>query len=705
MSPPAGFYHSPSNTNLNRRSRRFFEESDPRRRSRDSEGGVLGTAIPAASGQLPKHHGGDGSNGKNSATSTEDIVMDDMNLSKIRNLAKTALQSSTTTASPEIAVFYASILYSKTQSLEDAFFYAQSLIENKETKRAVMILERAGLLGTEGTLLQRVEATLLAAQALCETNGWQEASQLLEDVCISGGTTAWLNSSLLEDSDEEGWKEFSQSVAVGLDAIHPVARLCYWRGRCYDETSHPPRALIFWKRALLMDPKCVQAFDSLLNRNLLTAQEAHNLVATLKMDTELQWLRRIYLARIHLAPSGVASEFHDREPTVPFMSTDASVIHTTTPSVTQMDDFSENLFADDRKMPPVALLQQQARTALEELWTINNLHNSPEVLSFAAIRAYRSYDLQAAFDYCQELSAVDPLCQTASFVHVATLLSLNHKRLLFGLGHEWVEASPQSARSWFAVGCYYYACGRFHVAQQHFCRATRLDPLCSEAWIAFGCSFAACDESDQALAAFRAAQRLAPAEPAAMLYMGMEYVRTNHLVLAQHSLLSALNSSGGDPLCLHELGVVAFHKKEWDTAIDWYSRALHAVAYTEGQDAGTSTLENVDLIQSEFWEPTLFNLGHCYRKTRKFKAAISCFEKCLVLIPGSASALSALGFTNHLNGDFDGAIDMYHQSLSRQPDDPFSSEMLNRALQEAIAVKLVIQSPRPEREIRTPRRL
>jgi len=131
MSPPAGFYHSPSNTNLNRRSRRFFEESDPRRRSRDSEGGVLGTAIPAASGQLPKHHGGDGSNGKNSATSTEDIVMDDMNLSKIRNLAKTALQSSTTTASPEIAVFYASILYSKTQSLEDAFFYAQSLIENK----------------------------------------------------------------------------------------------------------------------------------------------------------------------------------------------------------------------------------------------------------------------------------------------------------------------------------------------------------------------------------------------------------------------------------------------------------------------------------------------------------------------------------------------------------------------------------------------
>ena len=55
-------------------------------------------------------------------------------------------------------------------------------------------------------------------------------------------------------------------------------------------------------------------------------------------------------------------------------------------------------------------------------------------------------------------------------------------------------------------------------------------------------------------------------------------------------------------------------------------------------------------------------------------------------------------------GDFDGAIEIYHQALSRQPDDPFSSEMLNRALQEAISVSLVIQSPRPERDSRNLRR-
>ena len=35
-------------------------------------------------------------------------------------------------------------------------------------------------------------------------------------------------------------------------------------------------------------------------------------------------------------------------------------------------------------------------------------------------------------------------------------------------------------------------------------------------------------------------------------------------------------------------------------------------------------------------------------------------------------------------GDLDGAVELYHQALSRKPDDPFSSEMLNRALQESL---------------------
>ena len=70
----------------------------------------------------------------------------------------------------------------------------------------------------------------------------------------------------------------------------------------------------------------------------------------------------------------------------------------------------------------------------------------------AAKRAYRRHDLRNALQCCQELARVDPLCQTAGFVYVSTLVALKHKRELFRLAHEWVDAAPKSAKAWFAVG-------------------------------------------------------------------------------------------------------------------------------------------------------------------------------------------------------------------------------------------------------------
>jgi hypothetical protein len=48
-----------------------------------------------------------------------------------------------------------------------------------------------------------------------------------------------------------------------------------------------------------------------------------------------------------------------------------------------------------------------------------------------------------------------------------------------------------------------------------------------------------------------------------------------------------------------------------------------------------------------------------------------------------------LAFTKHLAGNVDGAIELYHQALSRKPDDPLCSEMLNRALKEALSINIV----------------
>lgn len=629
LSPAAAAGWSPAATAVNSRRRRFFDD-----RSRVlSDGGVLATGIPP-----PPPSTGRG-NRKAPEEQTKSLV-DGMDLVKLRSLAQEALGNSAVTASPGMAVFCGSILYSKTLQAEDAYLYAQALSRDGEFRRCVCLLDKADLLRGNN-----FEAVLLAAQSLASLSEWEECLAVLEDATGN-----------LEDEDEGGWKTLVSSQENDSTKIHPIARLCLWRGKAYDETSHPTRAALFWKRALLVDARCVEALDSMLKRSVVTPQEAHDLLSRLQFDSGLEWLRNVYLARLDL-PQEIQKE--NKEPNSFFggQHVDASSIQhmTMTPSSgTVLVDNIWEVKEDDPKpsaKKPASVenttISHNVDAAFSKLWTVHKLHQSPEVLSLAAIRSYRRYNLPAALSYCQALTNVDPLCPTASYVYVATLVGLNKKRLLFGLAHEWVEASPKAARSWFAVGAYYYACKRYHVAQRHFCRATRLDPHATEAWIAFGCSFAACDESDQALASFRAAQRLAPAQHSSLLYMGMEYLRTNHLVLAQHFLTAALRSSGGDPLCYHELGVAAWNKKEYKEAIVCFGKSLRTSVETSQQvvqlgepvyrptGGPKTTTECIDLVQDAFWEPTLFNLGQCYRKTRHFAEAEHCFEKCLALCPVS----------------------------------------------------------------------
>jgi tetratricopeptide (TPR) repeat protein len=104
-----------------------------------------------------------------------------------------------------------------------------------------------------------------------------------------------------------------------------------------------------------------------------------------------------------------------------------------------------------------------------------------------------------------------------------------------------------------------------------------------------------------------------------------------------------------------------------------------------------SVKDCVDRCHDPYWEPTLFNLGHAYRKTRQFDLALGCFERCVALCPDKFSPYSAVGFTKHLMGDLDGAIVHYHQALGCKADDPFSTEMLNRALRSALNSGLMLE--------------
>mmetsp|Transcript_34018 Transcript_34018/g.71558 ORF Transcript_34018/g.71558 Transcript_34018/m.71558 type:complete len:1178 (+) Transcript_34018:23-3556(+) len=634
---------------------------------------------------------------------------------------------------------------------------------------------------------------------------------------------------LIDDGDDERLLQlaanlrplpFSDAAAnnnatTTVEGIHPIARLCTARGIAYDELSNPHRALPFLRMALAIDARCMEALDYAVRRRLLPPEEEKEWISSLHFGSGeemermgISWLRDAYLARLRGSGAGIAlpptalqedtqneraANVHEDNNILGASPVPRSELQSPSMLSLGSPDFAGGA-APDRGgggtndatagltqnpfVKKANSISQTVDEAFHSLATCHNLGKSPDILAHAAIRSYATHDLRSALAYCTVIDAIDPFCRTAGYVHVATLVGLGLKRRLFQLAHRLVDTDPKDALAWFAVGSYYYACRRYDLAQRHFSRSTRLDPSCAECWIGFGCSFAVCDESDQALASFRAAQNKYAGSHVPLLYMGMEYLRTNHLSLAGHFLNSAQRTDPSDPLCCNELGVWCYRQGDnMEDAAFWFVKALRlhvraersalnsvdealglngyvllnsgqgdenaaisgdvgraqqqssmaiestqattphmkkrpgkderppvstvlcAVKTPSGQsiaasmfsddnammhDGGLTDTECIERCKDPFWEPTIFNLGQSYRKMKRYEEAILCFEKCSSLSPGNYAAYAALGFAKHLSGNVDGAIDSYHEALSRKPEDAFTSEMLTRALAEAV---------------------
>ncbi|KAG6478699.1 hypothetical protein ZIOFF_062143 [Zingiber officinale] len=267
------------------------------------------------------------------------------------------------------------------------------------------------------------------------------------------------------------------------------------------------------------------------------------------------------------------------------------------------------------------------------------LKNNTDLLSRRAEYYYNNGEYQKCFELTSVVLERDPYHFKCTLVHLAAAMELGRSNDLYLMSCNLVKDYPQN-------------------------KATTLDGAFPPAWIGIGNAYAAQSEGEQAMAAFRTGARLFPGCHLPTLYIGMEYMQTHNYKLAEQ----AKRICPSDPLVYNELGVVAYHMREYQKAVQWFEM----------------TLDCVPSSLSEMWEPTLVNLAHALRKLKRFYKAISCYEKALALSTRNFDTFAGLAYTFHLQDNYDAAITYYHKALWLDPNDQFCTEMLALALEDDI---------------------
>lgn len=187
-------------------------------------------------------------------------------------------------------------------------------------------------------------------------------------------------------------------------------------------------------------------------------------------------------------------------------------------------------------------------------------------------------------------------------------------------------------------------------------------------WIGIGHSFSLTDETDSAMASYRTGFRLFPGSHYPLLYIGMEYLRTNSLNLAEHNIQLAKDITNNDPIIYNELGVIYYKSNDFKKAITLFEQSINLCNEDNDEESFKKSLEI-----------SYFNIGHCFRKLEMYDEALNYYEKVQKISYQDGTIESTIGFTHHLKGDLNKAIEHYHKALSFKNDDSFSLDMLSRA--------------------------
>ncbi|GBN59393.1 Cell division cycle protein 16 [Araneus ventricosus] len=417
---------------------------------------------------------------KNESNTTNDI-----NLETLRRRVRKYIEMHLYQA----AIFWADKVASlSNEEAQDIFWLAQSLYYSGQYHRAAICIKSRNLHKVD------LECRYLAAKCHFAGKEYKEALDVL-------------------NVNESNISTISNKPAdiLDIDADDDIASaILLLKGQIYEAMDNRGLATDCFKEALQHDVYCYDAFDSIVQHQMLTKEEELDLMKSLPFDAQCS---------------------EDEPNIVKFLYE------------TQLKKYDK---PSDLSIPP----------------EISMLAENLDIGTALAERCYYNCDYEQCFQITTAILNKDPFHLNCLPIHISCLMELDKTNALFYLAHKLVDLYPESAVAWYAVGCYYLQITKTDAARRYLSKATTLDRVYGPAWLMYGHSFAVENEHDQAMAAYCRASQLMKGCHLPLLYIGLEYGLSNNIKLAERFFAQAQSIAPEDPFVLHELGVVAYQNQE-----------------------------------------------------------------------------------------------------------------------------------------------
>ncbi|GAM29254.1 hypothetical protein SAMD00019534_124300 [Acytostelium subglobosum LB1] len=472
---------------------------------------------------------------------------------------------------------------------------------------------------------------------------------------------------ILGEDDESMYRQYNivedtPTTTTNNNTIQMSSMMSMLRGKIYEAMDNQKKSKYWYIKSLKQDYKNYEAFEALINGHILNYSEELELIALLNFSRSDKWLQELYLTSLKKYESPNNNNNNNNSIISRFLRMDCG----------------------DETLSQTLAQSNDCRSSLAEYY-------------------FYQYHYREAYDITNSIFKEDKYYnnQTCLLVHLSSMYELAMKNELFYTCHQLIENHTQPAIAWYGIACYYHLIQNSEMTQKAFNKSTTLDPKLGAAWLGFGHYFASKGEHDQAMSAYRTASRLLTGLHLPLLCIGMELIGVHNLNLAEQYLAQAKDICPYDPLVYNEMGVIAYKNNTFGNAIQFFLKSLEIATKNSALSSLSNNNNNINnnssLLSSSSssmsaiarrqqqprytvaMEATLFNLAHSYRKTRQFDKAVHYYRIAQTLSPNNASIFTALGFTHHLQGQFEEAIDLYHQSLSIR-DDSFTNTLLNKAL-------------------------